>query len=598
MAKKVNISYTSREFDTIKNDLINYARTYYPETFKDFSEASFGSLMLDTVAYVGDILSYTIDYQTNESFLSTAIERRNINKLAEQLGYKQKNNFSARGKLAIYVLLPATQDGSGPELAYAPIIKKGSVFTAASNEFILLEDVDFNKPNLQSVVAKVNQNNGNPTYYALKSYGEVISGIFAEETFPMGVSTKNVSMQLSADNIDEIISIKDTEGNDYFEVDYLSQNVIFKELPNNNSDSDYAPSVFVTQHATRRFIVGQNSGKTTIRFGGSGDTEIQNLRTDYLTDPSRKVLDLYGSETISDQNFDPYRLVENNLFGIAPINTTITVKYRYNPTQVSAQPDTITGKKLVNLDFRNRQALLQSTIQTVFSSIEVTNEEAITANNTTLTNEEFKDLILSNYHSQNRIVTQKDYESACYTMPSKFGSIKRARAFKDPNSLKNNINLYVVSNDANDKFMKTTSTTKSNLKKWLNKNRPLTDSVDIMDAKIINFGVEFSIIADDSIDDPTSILNKCVAQLKFYFGLKSQIGQPISYTDILRELRKIKGLLDVKNLQITNITATGYSSVKYDVKKNTTADERFVLIPNNAVYEIKNPDVDIKGTIL
>lgn len=117
--RTIPINYTSRDFETIKRDLVEHARRYYPDNFKDFSENSFGSLMLDTVAYVGDILSFYLDYAVNESYISTSIEYDNIVKLSRQMGYKYKRNAAATGVLSFYILVPASADGVEPDYRYA-----------------------------------------------------------------------------------------------------------------------------------------------------------------------------------------------------------------------------------------------------------------------------------------------------------------------------------------------------------------------------------------------------------------------------------------------------------------------------------------------
>ena len=126
--RTVSIKYTSREFESIKQDLVDYIKRYYPDSFRDFNEASFGALMIDTVAYIGDILSFYIDYQANETFLETAAEYENILKLGKQLGFKFRGAASSVGNAAFYALVPATTTGIGPDQAYMPVLKKGSTF--------------------------------------------------------------------------------------------------------------------------------------------------------------------------------------------------------------------------------------------------------------------------------------------------------------------------------------------------------------------------------------------------------------------------------------------------------------------------------------
>jgi hypothetical protein len=600
MIKKFPIRYTSRDFSSIKEDLVQYSKKYYSETFRDFSEASFGSLMLDTVAYVGDIMSYVIDYQTNETFLTTALEQTNIRKIASQLGYKFNFNNSSQGRLSFYVLLPANSIGTGPNLDYAPIIRKGSSFkdSAGSVKFILLEDVNFNNSNLDCRVARVNNQTGNPTYYALKAYGEVISGIYDSEKINVPDFTKFPIFKLSRTNINEIISVTDSDGNEYFQVDYLSQNIVYKKIETIDAISGDANTIMVPYVANRRFIVESDGLYTYLRFGG-GRFATENLsRPDLLAEPSRKVLQMDGASSISDRYLDPYNLVNNDNLGLAPENTTLTINYRYNTSNsVNIQAGALNSVSRVDTFFRNRENLFDNNVDSVIASIEVINEEPITKGYTSLSNEELKFNTLSSFHMQNRIVTQEDYEAACYNIPNSFGSVKRAKALKNTKNNKNNIDLYVISEDSNGNLVKTNSTTKNNLKKWLNKSRIMTDTVDIYDAKIINIGINFSILVDPGHVAPT-VLNSCIEQLIYFYSVKPQIGQPIYITDIYRELRKVKGLLDVRDVEIVSLSGIPYSNIPYDIKKYTTKDDRYVYLPKNAIFEIKTPREDIKGYIV
>ena len=182
MAKRP-INYTSRDFESIKNDLENYAQRYYPTTFKDFSEASFGSMMLDMVAYVGDQLSFYADFQANESFLDSAITYDSVNRLSNTLGYKTPGAAKSTGQAAIYAIVPADANTRGPDLDYFPILQRGSLISSNSGAvFTLIENVDFTDPNNQVTVARVDNTTGNPTYFAIKAFGQVVSGQRRQQT--------------------------------------------------------------------------------------------------------------------------------------------------------------------------------------------------------------------------------------------------------------------------------------------------------------------------------------------------------------------------------------------------------------------------------
>ena len=161
------INYTSRDFNNIKQSLVDYAKRYYPDNFKDFSDASFGSLMLDTVSYMGDVLSFYLDYQTNESFIDTAIEYNNILRLGEQVGYKEKLRANSFGIVSLYILAPVTANGS-VDTDYLPILAKGSQISSNSGQFFtLIDDVDFSNPNNEIVPATATPGGGSTTSYAV-----------------------------------------------------------------------------------------------------------------------------------------------------------------------------------------------------------------------------------------------------------------------------------------------------------------------------------------------------------------------------------------------------------------------------------------------
>jgi len=217
--KKTPVRYTSREFASIKQDLVEYAKRYYPESYRDFSEASFGSLMMDTVSYVGDILSFYLDYQVNESFLDSAAEYNNVIRLARQQGYKNKGVPTTSGVINFFIIVPANTSGLGPDSRYLPILKRGSLCTSAGGgSFILSADVDFSHPSNEVVAARTNPDTGVPTSYAVKASGMVLSGRFVQETFDVGNYQRFRKLALSAPRMAEVITVFDSEGNEYMKL--------------------------------------------------------------------------------------------------------------------------------------------------------------------------------------------------------------------------------------------------------------------------------------------------------------------------------------------------------------------------------------------
>ena len=325
------IRYTNREFNSIKEGLVNYTKRYYPDIYKDFSDASFGSMMLDTVAYSGDILSFYLDYQANESFLDTAVEYENVIRLGEQVGYKRPLKSNSFGLISLYVLAPVQTNGTGPDTNYLPVLAKGTKVSSDSGQiFSLIDDVDFGNSDNEIVVATSNQQDGTPTAFAVKAYARVISGERNQEIFNVGDFVRFLTLSLADPDVTEIISIVDTEGHEYFEVEYLSQDTIFRSVTNKDPETrKHVPSIVVSTSVPRRFTVFNRGNSTNIKFGYGSESS---LRTDNTTHPSNVILKMHGRDYESDLGFDPSKLLETEKFGIAPANTTLTVTYRTNTT--------------------------------------------------------------------------------------------------------------------------------------------------------------------------------------------------------------------------------------------------------------------------
>ena len=251
--KILPINYTATEFEGIRQELIQVAERFYPDSFRDFSEGSFGALMVDAVAYVGDQLSFYLDYNVNETFLDTAYQYNNVLRHGRVMGYKYAGRAATFGKVALFVQVPASTTGLGPDLAYIPILKRGSQFSSDSGlAFTLIGNVDFADPKNAVVVAQVNPLTGAPTYYAIKAYGNVVSGRFGVQTIDVGPYERFRRVRLDAANVNEVLSVLDAEGHEYFEVNYLSQDIVFKELSNTNFKNDNIPSILKPYLVSRK----------------------------------------------------------------------------------------------------------------------------------------------------------------------------------------------------------------------------------------------------------------------------------------------------------------------------------------------------------
>jgi len=597
---KPSVNYTNREFTSIRGELVEFAKRYYADSFQDFNQSSFGSLMIDTVAYVGDVLSFYLDYQATEAFLDSATETNNILRHGYRMGYRHKPRAStAFGTAAFYCLCPAKANGLGPDTRYLPTLQEGSTFRSSTGlSFILRHDVNFNLTTNEIVVARVSEDTGTPEYYAVKSYGQVMSGKYQSKTFTIGNFQKFNLLSINDPNLQEVISAVDTEGNEYYEVDYLSQNVVYKSFSNPDSDGFTPDALLKPVVAPRRFITTRRDNTFYLQFG-YGSTEEVNAPS--LAEPTDVALQLHGREYVSDSAFDPSKLTQTDKFGIAPSNTKLTVRYRTLDSKtagVGVGGLNKTGK--VRLKFKSPAGLATAKTLTVRQSIEIYNEEPIvggSVNDVSAT--ELRRNIYDQFSAQNRAVTKQDYEALVYNMPSKFGSVKRCYIMRDNDSFKRNLNLYVISSHPSGHFTTTADAVKENLKIWLNKSRMIGDTIDILDAKVVNLGIEFKVKAGFEMST-TQVLLQCTQAIQnTIMARKMYIGESFPISEVFRTLAKVPGVSDVVSVKIVKKAGLNrYSDINFNVDKNTTPDARYVACPKNVVFEVKYPAEDIIGTVI
>jgi len=594
--KKIPIKYTSRDFDSIKRDLVDYAKRYYADSFRDFSEASFGSLMIDSVAYIGDILSFYLDYQVNESFLDSATEYNNIIRLGEQMGYKFRGAESAFGECAFFIKVPADQASLGPDSDYIPKLQKGTTISSIDGAtFILNEDVDFADPANLVGAAEQDTTTGRTSFYAIQAFGQVVSGELGIETLVVGSFEKFKKLKLNARDIVEILSVTDSEGNEYFEVDNLSQNIVYRSVINRETAGRLEPAAIMKPFVVpRRFVVDRSRRETALQFGFGSDSEVNESS---VVDPTNIILKKTGRSYISDTSFDPTKLLETDKFGIAPSNTTLTITFRRNSVvSTNAAARTVTNVVRPTLVFKDPSILDASTRGAVESSIEVLNYDPIVGDVSNPSNDELKQIIMGVFAAQNRAVTDQDYKSLVYSMPPQFGGVARCSIYKDSDSFRRNLNLYVISKDNEGYFTTTNATIKNNLKTWLGQNKIISDTIDILDAKVVNIRIRYSAVSATGFDKFEALSN-ANTRLKEKYQLSMDIGEPFSVSEIYNILNKTRGIADVRDVVIENITGTNYSDIGYNIRQNTTPDGRYVKVPKNVILELKFPDTDIIGSI-
>ena len=596
MPKKPVINYTSRDFESIKKDLVEHAKRYYPNSYNDFSDSSFGGLVMDSVAYVGDMLSFYLDFQTNESFLETSLDLNNIRRLASQMGYNYYGNPSSYGIATFYVLVPANSTGLGPDTTFIPTIKTGTRVKSQSATFTLTEDIDFNDPTVEVVAARFNENTGKPTEYALRAFGQVKSGVEFYTEIDVGTQVKFLRTRVSTAAVNEIISVFDSEGHQYYQVDNLSQEVVYLEQTNPNAASDQVRSILKPFIASRRFVVEQDQTGTYLQFGFGSENQIDQFG---IVDPSQVVLKMTGKNYITDTAFDPNQFLGTDKFGIAPANTILKVTFGSNDSvNVNVPINGLIEVSSLSIEFPNDLTAPNTGTQlTVRNSAEVTNDEIITVERAIPTPDEIKYRAYAVYSAQNRVVTKNDYEAYVYQMPRKFGKVSRVNVVNDPSGINKRLAMYVISKDNSDYFVNTNGTVKSNLKVWLNKNRMMTDQVDVFDAAIINIGFNYKYTTESGFSK-TSVQADVNAAVRKLFAEKQYLGEPVYITTIYQTVNRVQGVVDTLKVTPLIKQSANYSNLGLEIDDVLSKDGTFLKCPKNCVFEIKYPDQDLKGTIL
>lgn len=595
--------FLSKDFDGLRAQLLEYARLYYPDRIRDFSENSVGGVLLDFAAYTGDVLSFYLDHQYAELNYDTAVETTNIERALRNSSVPIVGASPAIAPVTIYVQVPAemTKNVIGPSTSCLPTVQAGSIFTADNGvEFILLEDVDFNKKrsdNTYVAQIKVGQktSTGVPTTFILAYHGLCISGKEAVENVTLGTDfTPFKKITLSNANVSEITSVNDGLGNTYYQVASLGHDVVYKNVLNTAGDSELVRDAIKVIPAPFRYIanVDLSTRRTTLTLGGGN---ANTLEDDVIPDPSDFAISFPYSKTFSRIPVNPQQLLQTKTLGVAATNTTLQVSYRYGGGLNHSVPaNSIRTVKTLKMFFPGSpSAALAASIK---GSIEVTNKIAASGGEDAPTSDELKSLIPAIKNSQERIVTREDLLARVYTLPSNFGRVFRAAIRSNPNNPLA-AQLFIVSRDPNSKLITSPDTLKRNIRVYLNPYRMISDAIDVLDARIINLTLTFDVLIDPALNRSV-VLQTVLTKLQTFFNIKNfHIDQPIIMSDVVNVIFTVPGVMSVNNLLFKNITGTvsnkTYSTETFDVQANT---RQGIIFPTpGSIFEIRYAEYDIIG---
>lgn len=612
------IKYLNKDFIKARKGLIEFIKTYYPNTYSDFNPASPGMMFVDIAAYISDVLSYYIDDTFNETLLNSAQRRENVLKISQAFGYKPKTTTTATTDLDVFMEIPSISSGSNyqPDWRYALNIEGGMIVrsTADNNITFRVDDnIIFNNSSSYEekpdVYVYKYDDNGHPSSYLLKKTVPAISATIETVSFVMPDNPKKFHKILLSDNdIVDIIQVTDAAGNEWHEVPFLAQDTVFVS-ERNTIDKDFQNYNDVSyllrlKKVNKRFSVTINEDNQWIlNFGAGvsaeGDDEEITLNANNIGSS------LPGGRTNIDNVIDPSNFLYTKTYGDVPYDTTLTIQYLRGGGIKSNIPANDL-QTIVNISFDDNinNNLSMSLINDVKDSVTVNNSKAAIGGKGAESIEDIRQNALAYYASQQRAVTKEDYIARAYAMPSKYGSIAKAYITQDmqinrktEDKIQNPLalDLFILAYDNDQHLTSCNKAIKQNLKTYLNEYRMLTDAINILDAYIINIGIQFEIVTSRGFNK-NEILLKCIDTINKYFQIdKWQINQPIIIADIINLLYTVKGVQNVSNLQIINKwnSEEGYSGNIYNIEE-ATRDGIIYPSMDPSCFELKYKN-DIRG---
>jgi len=618
---KRDIKYTNKDFGEMRLALINYAKTYFPQVYSDFNESSPGMMFIEMASFIGDVLNFYSDIQLQESFLYTVNERMNLYNLSQGLGYKPKTLIPSQVDLDLMQLIPAIGEGNDvrPDFNYALNIEEGLVASTDNGiYFRTVNTVDFRYSSsydpTEISVYSIDNNTGEIQYYLLKKRVKAIEGQTQTLTFNFGEPRPYDKIVIPVPNIGEIIEIVDSDDNKWYEVQYLAQDVVpvsIRNIPFNDVElSQYnssVPYLLSYKQTEKRFVTRlRKDDFTEIQFGAGLSTEADE---EILPNPYNVGIGIDYFERLEDVSIDPMNFLYSKTYGLAPSNTTLTVKFAVSSGLVgNVSSNTITT--LVSYNANTPIEIVSPEIyQTILDSLTVTNPQAAYGGMNKKPLDLVREEAMAHFAAQNRAVTKEDYILRCYTMPDRFGAIAKVYVEQDvqisswnsydkiPNPYA--LNLYVLAYDSNGNFVHANRALKENLRQYLRQYRLMTDAVQIKDPYIINIGINYDLVTRPSYNS-YDVLLKCNQRLiELLDNQKMEIGAPVNIATLMIELDKIEGVQSVQNVEIVNLydSNLGYSGNLYSVKEAT---RNGMLYPSMdpCVFEVKYPKSDIKGRVI
>ena len=440
--KESNVKYLNKDFSSLKNSLIQYAKSYFPNSYQDFNETSPGMMLIEMSAYVGDVMSFYVDQQYREMLLPLSEERRNIILMAKMFGYKVKPIYASHVSLTFSQIVNSVS-GDESNVDYnsssggASVFDKGIKLQSSTNQdifFETLEPIDFTitNPKDTEVVNSYDSSTGLISSYRLSRTVKAISSETKTKTFNAGSPRKFLELTLSDTNVIEIISIMDLNNNRWYEVDYLAQDKVpiethysqddnrsnaYQDIEDQTDTLISVPYALEFTRTNKRFVTEVNEDNTTsLRFGNGIVKNGSSIDGDYL-DLEQAGITIPGQTANLTDSIDNLLNDEYDTLGETPNQTNLTVTYRVgggiNSNVSSGDIQSIVSGENVIAGYS--EGILTSVSNNI-PAVGGKNQETL---------DEIREKTMSNFATQNRAVTRHDYKARILNMSSKFGSVAK-----------------------------------------------------------------------------------------------------------------------------------------------------------------------------
>lgn len=645
-----DINYLNKDFTSIRQQLIDFTKQYYPQSYRDFSESSPGQIFIEQAAYVGDVLSYYTDQQFLESFIQFAKDRRNIINAAKYMGYKPKPSSASSTIVDIFQLLPSKRSVNNeytPDERYCLILSPLTQLTSVSGvNFIIDQSVDFSQDTKYSpreITVYTRDESGAPLFYLIKKSVQAYSGTVVVKQVPVGDPQAFYSISLTESNVLKILSIVDSNNKNYYEVEYLAQDTIPIEVDNVplNSQilSEYrseTPKILKYLRTENRFVTSIDENNiTTIQFGANTENYDNTV---IIPNPTNVGVSLSNLKNL-DISLDNTNVLKAKSYGVSPSNTTLTITYVIGGG-LSSNVNSGEINKIIGVSYQNDVTSLTDSevilLNTIKNSLSVNNTESSSGGDDAESDEEIRQNALLNFATQNRMVTEDDFLLRVYSLPPQLGNISKVyvqsnltreiqynglingiesinnnssldlsplnpldrRKFLQSNSPFTN-NLYVLGYNSNRNLTTINKATLQNLIAYIQNYKILTDRINIIDGYIINIGIDFKITVFKGFNK-SDVLNNCITSVKNFFNIDNwSFNQPINLSQVNFEILKNEGVQSVSDIRIKNLTIDdgNYSPIAYNID---IATKNNIVYPSKdpSVFEVKFPQSDIKGLVV